>query len=65
VKATAQDAQGVMLAVLLCALTIVIFWKTVLKYAVILVTTAIIATLGYGAIMIWQNMHHAMHHLPQ
>jgi hypothetical protein len=62
---TGQDAQGIMLAALLGALAIMAFWRTVLKYTIILVTTAIIATLGYGAIMIWQNMHHVMHHVPR
>jgi hypothetical protein len=62
---TGQDAQGIMLAALLVALAITAFWRTVLTFAVVLATTAIIATLGYGAIMIWQNMHHVLHHVPR
>jgi hypothetical protein len=53
-----QAAVQEMVAVLLAAIAIVAFWRTVLMYVIMLVSVAIIATLGYGAIMIWQSMHH-------
>ena len=50
--------QGTQLAVLMAALALVAFWRTVIKWVVILVATTIIAAFGYGAILIWQDMHH-------
>jgi len=57
-QAGTQEVQGTQIAVLLAAIAVVAFWRTIIKYLVIVVATAILATLGYGAIVIWQNMHH-------
>jgi hypothetical protein len=53
-----QEVQGTQIAVVLGAIAIVAFWRTILKCVVMLVAIAIIAALGYGAVVIWQNMHH-------
>jgi len=53
-----QEVEATQIVVLLAAIAIVAFWRTVIRCAVVLVSTAIIATLGYGAIMIWQSTHH-------
>ena len=50
--------HGTQIVVLLIALGIVAFWRVVIKWVLILLSTAVIATLGYGAIMAWHNMHH-------
>jgi hypothetical protein len=57
-QAALHQAQGTQLAVLIAALALVAFWRTVIKWVVILVATTMIAALGYGAILIWQDMHH-------
>jgi hypothetical protein len=44
--------------VLVIAIAIVAFWRPVLKYAFMIVIAVILAALGYGAIVIWQDMHH-------
>jgi len=51
-------AHHAAIAVLLFAIGIVAFWRTLLKFVVMIVATAIIVALGYGAMMLWQNMHH-------
>jgi hypothetical protein len=53
-----QATHGTQIGVLLIALGIVAFWRAVLKWVIILLSTAIIATLSYGAIMAWHSMHH-------
>ncbi len=53
-----QEVEATRIVVLLAAIAIVAFWRAVIKCAIVLVSTAIIATLGYGAIMIWQSTHH-------
>jgi hypothetical protein len=58
-QAAVQGAEGVRVLVLLAAMAVTVFWRTVLRLVLILVVTAIIAAIGYGAIMIFQNMHHA------
>lgn len=55
---TAQSTESIQILVLLIAIGIVTFWRTVLKLMITLATTAFIATLGYGAIMAWQGIHH-------
>lgn len=57
-QAAVQNAEGVRVLVLLGAIAVVVFWRTVLRLVLILVATAIIATIGYGAIVIFQDMHH-------
>jgi glucan phosphoethanolaminetransferase (alkaline phosphatase superfamily) len=51
-------AHNAAIIVLLFAMAIVAFWRTVIKYLIMIAATAVIATLGYGAVMMWQNMHH-------
>jgi hypothetical protein len=57
-QAAVQEVQGTQIAIVLGAIAIVAFWRTILKCMVMLVAIAIIAALGYGAVVIWQNMHH-------
>lgn len=57
-QAAAQNAEGIRVLVLLGAITIVAFWRTAIRLVLILVITAIIAAIGYGAIVLYQNMHH-------
>jgi hypothetical protein len=57
-QAATQEVEATRIAVLLTAIAIVAFWRTVIKCVIMLVSIAIIATLGYGAIMMWQGMHH-------
>lgn len=57
-QAAVQEAEAARIVVVLAAIAIVAFWRTVLRYVIMLVSIAIIATLGYGAIAIWQSMHH-------
>lgn len=56
--AATQEVEATRIAVLLTAIAIVAFWRTVIKGVIMLVSIAIIATLGYAAIMVWQDMHH-------
>ncbi|HUB40217.1 MAG TPA: hypothetical protein VMA72_15305 [Streptosporangiaceae bacterium] len=57
-QAAAQNAEGIRILVLLGAIAIIAFWRTAIRLVLILVVTAIIAAIGYGAIAIYQNMHH-------
>jgi hypothetical protein len=57
-QAAAQNAEGIRVLVLLAAIAVVAFWRTAIRLVLILVVTAIIAAIGYGAIAIYQNMHH-------
>ena len=57
-QAAASSAEGIRILVLLGAVAIVAFWRTAIKLVLILVFTAIIVAIGYGAIAIYQNMHH-------
>jgi hypothetical protein len=53
-----QQVEATQIVVLLAALALVTFWRTVVKWLILLASTAIIATLGYGAVMILQSTHH-------
>jgi hypothetical protein len=57
-QAAAQNAEGIRVLVLLAAIAVVAFWRTAIRLVLILVVTAIIAAIGYGAIAIYQSMHH-------
>jgi hypothetical protein len=56
-QAAAQNADGIRVLVLLAAMAIIAFWRTAIRLVLILVVTAIIAAIGYGAIVIYQSMH--------
>jgi Tfp pilus assembly protein PilO len=56
-QAAAQNAEGIRVLVLLAAIAIVAFWRTAIRLVFILVVTAIIVAIGYGAIAIYQTMH--------
>jgi hypothetical protein len=56
-QAAASNAEGIRVLVLLGALAIVAFWRTAIRLVLILVVTAIIVAIGYGAIAIYQSMH--------
>lgn len=57
-QAVAQNAEGIRILVLLAAIAVAVFWRTVIRLVLILVGTALIAAIGFGAIAIYQNMHH-------
>jgi len=57
-QAAAQNADGIRILVIVAAIAIVMFWRPVVRLVLILVLTAIIAAIGFGAIAIWQDMHH-------
>lgn len=52
----AHNPAVIVLVVL--ALAIVAFWRTVIKFLIAIAATAVIGAVGYGAIMLWQNVHH-------
>jgi hypothetical protein len=53
-----QELEATRITVLLAAIVIVAFWRTLIKCVIVLASVAVIATMGYGAIMIWQSTHH-------
>jgi hypothetical protein len=55
-QAATQNAEGIRILVLLGAIAIVAFWRTAIRLVLLLVVAAI----GYGAIVLYQNMHHAL-----
>jgi hypothetical protein len=56
-QAAAQNAEGIRVLVLLGAVAIIAFWRTAIRLVLILVVTAVIAAISYGAIEIYQSMH--------
>ena len=57
-QAAAQNAEGIRVLVVLAAIAIIAFWRTAIRLVLILVVTAIIAAIGYGAFAIYQTVHH-------
>ena len=57
-QAAASNAEGIRILVLLGAIAIVAFWRTAIRLVLILVVTAIIVAIGYGAVALYQNLHH-------
>jgi hypothetical protein len=57
-QAAAQNAEGIRILVLLAAVAFIAFWRTAIRLVLILVVTTIIAAIGFGAIEIYQTMHH-------
>jgi hypothetical protein len=51
---TVQNADAFPMLAMLAAAAIVAFWRTALKLLLI----AVIAAIGYGVIMIWENVRH-------
>ena len=56
-QAAVQEVQGTQIAIILAAIAIVAFWRTILKFVIMLVAIAIIAAVGYGAVVVWQSTH--------
>ena len=56
-QAAIQNAEGIRVLVVLAAVAIIAFWRTAIRLVLILVVTAIIAAIGFGAIEIYQSMH--------
>ncbi len=56
-QAPVQEVEAAQIIVLLTAIAIVAVWRTVVRWLIVLASTAIIATLGFGLIMIWQTTH--------
>jgi hypothetical protein len=57
-QAAAQNADAVRILVMVAAIAIVAFWRSLLKLVIVLVAAATIAGIGYGAIAVWQSMQH-------
>jgi hypothetical protein len=57
-QAAAQSADAVRILVMLAAIAIVAFWRSLLKLVIVLVAAATIAGIGYGAIAVWQSVQH-------
>ncbi|MGH3396266.1 MAG: hypothetical protein ACRDPO_16425 [Streptosporangiaceae bacterium] len=57
-QAAVQETEAVRILVVFAAISIVAFWRTVIRCLVVLATTVVIATLGFGAITIWHSMNH-------
>jgi hypothetical protein len=53
-------AGTTLIIVLMTAIAIVAFWRTVVRWLIVLASTVIIATFGFGLIMIWQTAHHVV-----
>ncbi len=53
-----EEHQPLVAVMVLTAIVIVAFCRTVGRWLIVLASTAIIATLGFGLIMIWQTTHH-------
>ena len=59
-QAAAHSAQPAGVAVLLVAAILVAFWRVALKLAIAVMVIGVIALVSYGAIVIWENLHHAV-----
>jgi len=57
-QAPVQEAEAIQVMVLLTAIVIVTYWRTLIRWLIVLASTAIIATFSYGLIAIWQTTHH-------
>jgi hypothetical protein len=57
-QALMEHVDAIWMVVFLVAIVIVAFWRTVVRLLMALAFTAIIATLGFGLLMIWQIIHH-------
>jgi hypothetical protein len=53
-----QELEATSITALMAVIVIVTFWRTLIKCVIVLASTAIIATIAYVAIMIWQSTHH-------
>lgn len=57
-QAAAQNAEGIRILLILAALAIAVFWKAAIRLVLTVITTTIVAVLGYGIVAVWENMHH-------
>src|SRR5258708_28131750 len=57
-QAAAQNADAVRILVMLAAIAIVAFWRSLLKLVIVLVAAATIARIGFGAIAVLQSVQH-------
>jgi hypothetical protein len=55
----AQNIEAIRILIALAAIMIVAFWRSVIRYVISLVAITILVTLGYGAVMLWQTVHHS------
>ncbi len=53
-----QELETTRIIVLLATIAMVAYWRTVVAWLIVLASTAIIVTLGFGLIIIWQITHH-------
>jgi hypothetical protein len=59
-QATAQNADSIVVVVVLLATALVVFWRTVIKLAIAILAVGLIALVSFGAIVIWQSMQHVV-----
>jgi hypothetical protein len=59
-QGSAHDLGGIAVVVVLIATMLVVFWRTVVKVALALFAIAVIAIVGFGAVVLWQAMHHVV-----
>lgn len=57
-QAAAQNAEAVRILILLTAIAVVAFWRSLLRLLIIVAAAAVIAAIGYGAVAVWQGVHH-------
>lgn len=57
-QALDQGVGAAQIVVLLVAVAIVAFRRVVIRWLIVLVSIAIIATMGFGLITVWQATHH-------
>ena len=53
-----QELEATSVTALIATIVIMAFWRTLIKCVIVFASTAIIATIAYVAIMIWQSTHH-------
>ena len=57
---SAHNASSVQILTILIAIVVVVFWKTALKLAILILVAALIALLGSGAYVLIYHVHHVV-----
>ncbi len=53
-----QDVVAIWTIAWLAAIVAVVFWRTTIKCLIMLAVIAVVATLAFSVIMLWQLMHY-------
>jgi hypothetical protein len=59
-QVSVQEIEATRILVLLAAVAIVAYWRTIVAWLIVLAATAVIATLGISLIVVWQLVHHVV-----